>query len=359
VTELEHVRAEDLVRQIHIWGREEGFQQVGICGVSLAEDEARLETWLALQRHGEMDYMERHGRKRSRPDELVPDTVSVIAVRMNYLPESNAAAMSALGDRTRGYVSRYALGRDYHKLMRARLKKLGNRIAGQIEGLNYRVFTDSAPVLERALARKAGLGWFGKHANLLNRDDGSWFFLGEIYTDLPLPADEPYTREHCGRCVACIDACPTRAIVAPYEVDARRCISYLTIELRGLIPVEFRRLIGNRVFGCDDCQLVCPWNRFAKLSAERDFDARYKLDSSTLLELFAWSNDEFLARTEGSAIRRISYEQWQRNVAVALGNAPSSAAVKAALRGRLADASPLVAEHIRWALDQHGDRPGD
>jgi epoxyqueuosine reductase len=272
---------------------------------------------------------------------------------MNYLPEANAAARHALTDTARAYISRYALGRDYHKLVRSRLKALGAKIAAEITDFGYRVFTDSAPVLERALARKAGLGWFGKHANLLNREDGSWFFLGEIYTDLPLPPDRAYDDEHCGRCVACIDVCPTQAIVAPYEVDARRCISYLTIEFKGVIPVEFRPLIGNRVFGCDDCQLVCPWNRFAKLSAEKDFSARHNLDSGSLIELFAWTHAEFMSRTEGSAIRRISYEQWQRNLAVALGNAPQSALIDQVLRQRLPDATALVAEHINWAIEQH------
>lgn len=340
----------ELTTDIRAWALEFGFQQIGISDIDLTEDEARLEAWLDLGYHGEMRYMARHGIKRTRPAVLVPNTVSVIVARMDYLPESNAAALKALGQVDQAYISRYALGRDYHKLMRNRLKKLGNKIASSVEKMGYRVFTDSAPVLERALARKGGLGWFGKHANIINREHGSWFFLGEIYTDLPLAADPAYEDEHCGRCVACIDVCPTQAIVAPYKVDARRCISYLTIEFSGSIPIELRPLIGNRIFGCDDCQLVCPWNRFAKLSVEPDFAPRHKLASSSLLELFAWSQTDFETRTEGSAIRRISYEQWQRNIAVALGNAPGSAAICAALSDRLACASPLLAEHINWAL---------
>jgi epoxyqueuosine reductase len=339
-----------LIPRIRAWGSELGFQQIGISDVSLVEDEARLQAWLERGWHGEMSYMSKHGAKRSRPALLIPRTLSVIVARMNYLPEPNEQAREALADESRAYVSRYALGRDYHKLMRARLQGLASRVAGEIGDYGYRVFTDSAPVLERALARKGGLGWVGKHANLINRADGSWFFLGEIYTDLALPADPAYATEHCGTCVACLDACPTGAIVAPYEVDARRCISYLTIELKGPIPEDLRPLIGNRVFGCDDCQLVCPWNRYASLAAEQDFAPRHRLDNSSLLELFAWSPEEFDARTRGSAIRRISFEQWSRNIAVALGNAPPSQAIIDALRARLAGASALVREHLEWAL---------
>ena len=339
-----------LRENIQAWGRELGFQQIGITGTQLSEDERRLELWLGQQHHGEMAYMEKHGSMRSRPAELMPRTVSVISARMNYMSGQSADPIEALADPATAYISRYALGRDYHKLMRSRLKKLGRKISDEIGEFGYRVFTDSAPVLERALARKSGLGWFGKHANLISRDDGSWFFIGEIYTDLQLPHDPPYEDEHCGRCVACIDVCPTQAIVAPYVVDARRCISYLTIEYRGVIPLEFRSMIGNRIFGCDDCQLVCPWNRFAKMSAEKDFEPRLALDSSTLVELFTWSESEFNERTEGSAIRRISYEQWLRNIAVSLGNAPPSAAVTDALVSRLNTATPLVAEHIVWAI---------
>lgn len=349
----ETLKPQELVEKIRTWGIELGFQQVGITGTELSEDERHLDRWLEQHRHGEMDYMSKHGSKRSRPAELVPQTLSVVSARMNYLSPESSDPTTVLEDPAAAYVSRYALGRDYHKLMRGRLKKLGQKIQSEIGEYGFRVFTDSAPVLERALARKAGLGWFGKHSNLISREDGSWFFLGEIYTDLVLPHDDEFNGEHCGRCVACIDICPTEAIIAPYEVDARRCISYLTIEYRGVIPDEFRPLIGNRIFGCDDCQLVCPWNRFASMSAEKDFSPRFKLDSSTLLELFAWSESEFLQRTEGSAIRRISYEQWLRNIAVSLGNAPHSARIQKALEDRLSAATPLVAEHIRWAIEQH------
>jgi epoxyqueuosine reductase len=345
--------ATELVDKIRTWGADLGFQQVGISDIDLSEDERRLDRWLGKQHHGEMAYMARHGTKRSRPAELVPQTVSVICVRMNYMSDSGAEPWGVLGDPDLAYVSRYALARDYHKLMRSRLKQLGRKISAEIDSFGFRVFTDSAPVLERALARKAGLGWFGKHSNLISREDGSWFFLGEIYTDFSLPTDQEFDQNHCGRCVACIDVCPTQAIVAPYEVDARRCISYLTIELRGVIPTQYRSLIGNRIFGCDDCQLVCPWNRFAKLSSEADFAPRHRLDSSSLMELFAWSESDFNVRTEGSAIRRISFEQWQRNLAVALGNAPTSKLVIEALTTRLADTTPLVAEHIHWAIEQH------
>lgn len=347
-----------LVQQIRRWGGELGFQQIGISDVSLVRDEARLKAWLKLERHGEMHYMEKHGVKRSRPGLLIPRTVSVIAARMNYLTENNARAAIALADQERGYVSRYALGRDYHKLIRSRLQRLADNIGSEIRDFGYRVFTDSAPVLERALARKAGLGWVGKHTNLINRDDGSWFFLGEIYTDLPLPADPAHDEEYCGSCVACIDVCPTAAIVAPYEIDARRCISYLTIELDGVIPAELRPLIGNRVFGCDDCQIVCPWNRYASLSAEKDFAPRFNLDNAPLIDLFNWTESEFEERTRGSAIRRISYEQWSRNLAVALGNAPPADRIRTALRARLNDASPMLAEHIHWAIErQSGSEP--
>lgn len=347
---LADVAPDRLITRIREWGSDLGFQQIGISDVSLVEDEARLKAWLDRGWHGEMSYMSKHGAKRSRPALLISRTLSVIVARMNYLPEPNAQAAGALADETGAYVSRYALGRDYHKLIRARLQQLATRISDEIGAYGYRVFTDSAPVLERALGRKAGLGWVGKHANLISRTDGSWFFLGEIYTDLPLPADPAYATEHCGTCVACLNACPTGAIVAPYEVDARRCISYLTIELKGSIPPELRPLIGNRVFGCDDCQLVCPWNRYATLTAEKDFAPRHRLDDSALLELFAWSPEEFDERTRGSAIRRISFEQWSRNIAVALGNAPPSQTIIVALHARLAGASALLREHLEWAL---------
>ncbi|HET9692922.1 MAG TPA: tRNA epoxyqueuosine(34) reductase QueG [Steroidobacteraceae bacterium] len=339
-----------LARSIKDWGRELGFQKVGIAGVDLAADERRLEGWLAQGRHGSMQYMQRHGTRRTRPAELVPGTLRVVSARMDYrVPAADAAAV--LHDPELGYVSRYALGRDYHKLLRARLARLAERIAAAAGTAGYRAFTDSAPVLEKALARDAGLGWVGKHTNLLDRNDGSWFFLGEVYTDLPLPLDEPVS-SHCGSCTACIDVCPTGAIVAPYELDARRCISYLTIEHHGAIPVEFRAAIGNRIYGCDDCQLVCPWNRYARLSAEPDFRVRHGLDAPRLAALFRWTEEEFLRCTEGSAIRRVGYERWLRNVAVALGNAPPTEAVIAALRSREHDPSELVREHARWALEK-------
>ena len=342
-----------LARDIKAWARELGFQQAGIADPDLGRDEARLLAWLDAGRHGEMHDMQRHGLKRSRAGLLHPGTVRVISVRMDYLPRNAAPADEVLGDTSLAYVSRYALGRDYHKLVRRRLQKLADRIEQAVGAFSYRVFTDSAPVLEKPLARAAGLGWVGKHTNLLSRDAGSWFFLGEIYTDLALPADAS-TGDHCGTCRACLDVCPTDAIVAPYELDARLCISYLTIELRGPIPVELRPLVGNRIFGCDDCQLVCPWNRFAAFSEEADFSPRHGLDASSLVALFDWSEEEFLRRTEGSAIRRIGYECWLRNIAVALGNAPGGSTVVTALEARRAHPSPLVREHVAWALARHG-----
>ncbi|MFL6622410.1 MAG: tRNA epoxyqueuosine(34) reductase QueG [Sulfurifustis sp.] len=340
-----------LAEHIKQWGRELGFQQLGIAATTLDDAEAHLLNWLRLERHGEMHYMAAHGTRRSRPADLVPGTVRVISARLDYFAPA-ADAEAVLADPNCGYVSRYALGRDYHKVLRGRLRRLAQRIEAAIGPFGYRVFSDSAPVLEKALAERAGLGWIGKHTNLLARDAGSWFFLGEIYTDLPLPTDTAATN-HCGTCQACIDVCPTRAIVAPYQLDARRCISYLTIELRGPIPEEFRPLLGNRIYGCDDCQLVCPWNRFARLTREPDFAPRHALDAPKLIELFGWSEEEFLKRTEGSAIRRINHEQWLRNIAVALGNAPTSEAVVQALRGRLDHPSPLVREHVTWALARH------
>jgi epoxyqueuosine reductase len=341
-----------LAQDIKHWGRTLGFQQVGISDIDLSAAEQHLQAWLDKGFHGEMDYMARHGHKRSRPAQLEPGTMRVISARMDYLPQAMDAMHDNLQDRAQAYVSRYALGRDYHKLIRQRLQQLAQQIAGVCGPFGYRVFCDSAPVLEKAIAEKAGLGWIGKHSNLIDERTGSWFFLGEIYTDLPLPVDQPATN-HCGTCRACLDACPTRAIVAPYQVDARLCISYLTIELRGSIPVELRPLIGNRIYGCDDCQLVCPWNRFARLGAEADFQPRQGLDSTTLIELFRWEEDEFLRRTEGSAIRRIGHECWLRNIAVALGNAPTDQAVTQALQARLKHPSPLVREHVEWALQQH------
>ena len=338
-----------LAADIRTWGVELGFGSVGIAGVELAEDEAHLVNWLDAGFHGEMDYMARHGTRRSRPHDLAPGTVRVIAARMDYAPPGIENAWDMLSDDGRAYVSRYALGRDYHKILRHRLQKLADRIGDVTGPFGYRVFTDSAPVLEKALARDAGLGWIGKHTLLLSRDAGSWFFLGEIYTDLPLPLDEPASA-HCGTCTRCIDICPTQAIVAPYKLDARRCISYLTIELRGSIPEELRPLIGNRVFGCDDCQLICPWNKFAAIATEPDFAPRHGLESAQLVDLFAWSEAEFLERTQGMAIRRTGYEGWLRNIAVALGNARPSQIVVESLRARSDDPSSVVREHVAWAL---------
>ncbi|MFZ1326500.1 MAG: tRNA epoxyqueuosine(34) reductase QueG [Candidatus Contendobacter sp.] len=338
-----------LAAAIKAWGRELGFQRIGIADPDLTDAEARLLEWLAAGFHGTMTYMARHGVKRSRPAVLVPGTVRVITARLDYLPPDAAAPWSVLRQPELAYVSRYALGRDYHKVLRQRLQRLADHITTAIGPFGYRVFTDSAPVLEKALAEKAGLGWIGKHSNLLDRRAGSWFFLGEIYVDLPLPTDTP-TTSHCGRCVACLDLCPTQAIVAPYRVDARRCISYHTIELAGPIPLEFRRAMGNRIYGCDDCQLVCPWNRWARPTVAADFRVRHGLDAPTLVELFGWDEPEFLHRTAGSAIRRIGHERWLRNIAVSLGNAPPTPPVSAALQARRAHPSALVREHVAWAL---------
>jgi epoxyqueuosine reductase len=340
---------DDLVRDIHAWGRVLGFAEVGIADTELSVEEARLDAWLNAGRHGEMDYMARHGSRRARPSELVPGTVRVISARANYLAQTPGAAKARLAEPDKAYISRYALGRDYHKVLRGRLQQLADRIASAVGDFRYRVFTDSAPVLEVALGAKAGLGWRGKHTLLLTRNAGSFFFLGEIYTDLPLPVTAPVSA-HCGTCAACIDACPTGAIVAPYELDARRCISYLTIELKGSIPESLRSLIGNRVYGCDDCQLACPWNQYAQVVDHGDFAVRNGLDDVTLIELFAWSAAEFETRMRGSAIRRIGFERWSRNIAVGLGNADYDVAVVAALNSRGDDASPLVREHVLWAL---------
>jgi epoxyqueuosine reductase len=342
-----------LARRIKDLARASGFQRCGISGIELGEDEAHLRDWLAKGLYGSMQWMARHGDKRSRPDELIPGTLRVVSVGLDYGRDDDAQAWATIDDHERAYVARYALGRDYHKLMRQRLQQLADRIAEEIGPFGHRVFVDSAPVLERALARNAGLGWIGKHTCLIDKDGGSWFFLGEIYVDLPLPVDAPASA-HCGTCRRCIDICPTQAITAPHRLDARRCISYLTIEHEGAIDEELRPLIGNRIFGCDDCQLVCPWNKFAKRSDEPDFRARNDLDKATLADLFAWSEDEFLQRTEGSAIRRSGYGRWLRNLAVALGNAPTSAAVITALRSREDTPDAVVREHVRWALGRHG-----
>jgi epoxyqueuosine reductase len=343
-----------LARDIEQWGRDIGFDAVGIAGIELADDEVRLMNWLAAGRHGEMDYMARHGVTRARPADLVPGTVRVITARMDYRPARARDAEAVLANPRRAYISRYALARDYHRVMRSRLARLAARIAAAVGVFGHRVFTDSAPVLEVALAARAGLGWRGKHTLLLTRDTGSFFFIGEIYTDLPLPVTPPVD-EHCGTCTRCIAACPTGAIVAPYELDARRCISYLTIELSGSIPEALRPLIGNRVYGCDDCQLACPWNRFSRPAREPDFtDVRHGLDDADLVTLFAWTKEEFDARMRGSAIRRIGYERWLRNLAVGLGNAPAgNADAIAALQSRRNDPSALVREHVAWALARH------
>ncbi len=339
-----------------MWGRELGFAAVGIADIDLSTAEARLTAWLAQGFHGEMDYMATHGTKRSRPAELLPGTLRVISVRLDYLPPAARAGLAVLGEPEKAYLSRYALGRDYHKVVRARLQKLVDKISASTPGGQFRVFSDSAPVMETELASKAGIVWRGKHSLTLARGAGSWFFLGEIYTDLPLPVDVP-ARDSCGTCRRCIDACPTRAIVAPYVVDARRCISYLTIELQGAIPEALRPLLGNHIYGCDDCQLCCPWNRRAPPSREADFAVRNGLDDIDLLELFAWNAREFEERLAGSPIRRIGWERWRRNLAVALGNAPSNPAIHAALQVALTDAAPLVAEHIHWALIHRQGNP--
>lgn len=326
--------------------------------MDISQAEARLVDWLAQQYHGTMDWMERHGTKRSRPAELVEGTLSIISVRMNYLPPEGADPVMVLNHPELAYISRYALGRDYHKVLRQRLEQLAQLMQTELGTFHYRVFTDSAPVLEKPIAVNAGLGWMGKHTNVLSRDAGSWFFLGEIYTDLPL-TETGAVGEHCGACSACVDICPTQAIIAPYQLDACRCISYLTIEYKGSIPDELRPLIGNRIYGCDDCQLICPWNRFAQTSPEADFVVRHQLDQSRLLELLDWTETMFLDRLQGSAIRRIGYEVWQRNLAVALGNAPASHSILQALQKILASTiSALVTEHLVWAVVQQQEKLG-
>lgn len=348
---------EHLAADIKRWGMELGFGQIGITDTDLSTAESAHREWVAKGFHGAMDYMAKHGDKRTRPAELVPGTVRVISARMDYLPPQARDSIAVMEDGDLAFISRYALGRDYHKVLRNRLQRLCDKIGEMAAGFGYRVFTDSAPVLEVALAEKAGLGWRGKHTLLLSRDAGSWFFLGEIYTDLPLPTDKP-GQNHCGTCKACIDICPTNAIVAPYEVDARRCISYLTIELKDSIPTDLRPLIGNRVYGCDDCQIACPWNRFAEVTQQPDFHVRHGLDDISLVELFGWDEATFKQRMAGSAIYRIGYEQWLRNLAVGLGNAPTSEEVIAALHSRAEHASSLVREHVLWALQQHTHRHG-
>ena len=341
-----------LARQIKSWGKALGFDQVGISNTELGEHEAHLLNWLRAGHHGEMHYMHKHGTKRSQPTQLIPGTIRIISTRINYQAPDAVPAEDVLSDASLAYLSRYALGRDYHKVIRKRLQKLAGKIQSSVGPFGYRAFVDSAPVLEKALAEKAGLGWIGKHTNLINRKCGSWFFIGELYTDLPLPVDAP-VNNHCGTCNACIEACPTKAIIGPYKLDARRCISYHTIELKQAIPIEFRKAMGNRIYGCDDCQLVCPWNRFEEKSQLADFAVRNNLDAPSLIELFAWTEEQFLAATQGSAIRRIGYECWQRNIAVALGNAPTSQTIINALKEQQQHPSELVREHVVWALQQH------
>ena len=351
------VQLAKLAEQIKAWGKELGFQQVAITDTDLSAAEKSLSHWLDQGCQGDMDWMAKHGNKRTRPAELVAGTLRIISARMDYWPADIANAESIMQQSDKAYISRYALGRDYHKLLRQRLQKLSKKIENEIGSFGYRVFVDSAPVMEKALAEKAGLGWIGKHSNLLNKEAGSWFFLGEIYTDLPLPTDQAGAK-HCGTCQACIDICPTRAITQPYKVDARLCISYLTIELKGAIPEKLRPLMGNRIYGCDDCQLCCPWNSFATATPETDFLPRHQLDDVDLLELFSWDEEEFLSKTEGSAIRRIGHERWLRNIAVALGNVQKSNAEKSdliirALLEKKQHPSEIVKEHVLWALKQH------
>ena len=342
-------------KELKNWAEELGFQDLGISDIDLSGEETYLQQWLSKKFHGDMEWMQRHGNKRTRPDELEPETISIISVRMNYRPPQTHDPIMILNHPERAYISRYALGRDYHKMMRKRLQKLAKRLQEALTKkgieLQFRVFVDSAPVMEKPLAVKAGLGWMGKHTNVLSQDAGSWFFLGEIYTNLPLTSAKP-VEEHCGDCTACIDICPTKAIIKPYELDARRCISYLTIEHKGIIAEEYREAIGNRIYGCDDCQLVCPWNRFASNAEQADFAIRNNLDSAQLLTLFAWTETAFLKNMEGSPIRRIGFERWQRNIAIALGNAPSSPMIIKALKEKHACSSEVVQEHINWALQR-------
>ncbi len=348
---LSEQNMEKLCQQIKQWGIELGFNYVGFSDIELSAAEKRLINWLEKGYHGDMEWMQRHGKKRSRPQELVAGTQSIISVRMDYLPPEDVDPIMILNHPECAYISRYALGRDYHKLMRKRLQQFANKIEQHIGHFGYRVFVDSAPVLEKPIAVKAGAGWMGKHTNILSRDAGSWFFLAEIYTDLPLPPSTPVV-EHCGQCTACIDICPTQAIIAPYQLDARRCISYLTIEHEGSIPEALRPLMGNRIYGCDDCQLICPWNRFAHYAKEADFSARHHLGTASLLTLFLWSENQFLKNMEGSAIRRIGYQRWQRNIAIALGNAPQSNKIIKVLKSNVEKSSIMVQEHIKWALLQ-------
>lgn len=340
-----------LADDIKRWGSELGFSAIGITDTDLTQAEIIHQQWLKKGFHGDMDYMAKHGTKRTRPAELIPNTTRIISARLDYLPPKAKDSWEIIGDKERAFISRYALGRDYHKVMRQKLKQLCTKIQEAHHHHDYRVFTDSAPVLEVALAEKAGLGWRGKHTLLINKDHGSWFFIGEIYTNLNLPIDHP-SSNHCGSCQSCMDICPTGAITAPYEVDARKCISYLTIELKTSIPEHFRPLIGNRVYGCDDCQLTCPWNKFAEATTEDDFSIRHGLDDIDLITCFQWSESEFHEKMAGSAIYRIGYQQWLRNIAVGLGNAPYSKEIIKVLQRRKNESNPILLEHIQWALKQ-------
>ena len=357
MSSLNSIDLVQLANNIKAWGRALGFQQVGVSDIDLGQHEAYLMEWLNNGYHGDMDYMQNHGAKRARPQELVPGTLRIISVRMNYLPP-DASFAKHLANPDIGYISRYALGRDYHKLVRKRLKQLGEKITSALSTTEYRPFVDSAPVLEHAIAEKAGIGWTGKHSLTINREAGSWFFLGELFINLPLPTDKK-VEEGCGTCTACLTICPTKAIVAPYKVDARRCISYLTIESDDDIPEELRPLMGNRIYGCDDCQLICPWNRYADITSEQDFHPRKLLHGQNLVTLFSWDEETFLKNTEGSPIRRIGYEKWQRNIAVALGNAPYSEAIYLALKSHLGKVSEQVDRHITWAIEQQQKKRTD
>ncbi len=348
---MTQIDVDQIASDIKRWGIELGFQEVSITDIDLSEYEHHLEDWIARNYHGAMSYMAENHDKRCHPEQLVPGTIRVVCVRMDYALDSGDS-LESMQNTGKAYVSRYARGRDYHKLIRKRLQKLARQIQDVAGPFGYRAFVDSAPVLERALAEKSGMGWIGKNTMLINKQAGSWFFLGELFTDLPLPVDAQVS-DHCGSCTACLDICPTNAFVKPNLLDATRCISYLTIELRSSIPLEFRKPMGNRIYGCDDCQLVCPWNKFSKASDEKDFTPRHNLDDAQLVDLFAWSERDFLNRTEGSAIRRIGYDCWLRNIAVALGNAPTSKQVVSALKERLNNVSEMVNEHIEWALLQH------
>lgn len=347
--ETNHI-TQSLLKQ---WAKDLGFQQLGISDIDLSSAEKEFKWWLSKKFQGDMEWMKRHGNKRYRPAELEEGTISIISVRMDYRPVQSIDPIMVLNHPELGYISRYALGRDYHKMMRKQLQKLAIKIKHELQNddLQYRVFVDSAPVLEKPIAVKAGLGWMGKHTNILSEDAGSWFFLGEIYTNLPLDSSQAVD-DHCGSCTSCIDICPTKAIIKPYVLDARRCISYLTIEHKGVIAEEFRKPMGNRIYGCDDCQLVCPWNRFATDAQQADFAIRNKLDSTGLLTLFNWTEEEFLKKMEGSPIRRIGYERWQRNIAIALGNAPKSPIIKKSLKDKFQCSTEVVREHIDWALNQ-------